>query len=748
MRHFVSEAIKQELIDNIEYLIYNNVGFLDWVERRIFMRKHLKSLPEKFVSILLVVLMLASIAPMDAFAAELDKDYYIQQVEYYDEDGARHTKFVDQDGNDVEEEEEVYFSTASVSESDLPTHWDSRDNGWVTSVKRQQPHGTCWAFAFCAAAESSLISQGYETKDSVDLSEAHLVRFKDCYVEGSDIPVRQSKYTYDAGFTAFNAGGNEWEALAAVARGCGFTTEEKYPYSYNEEDMQFDDDCAFDRDYDIQSMQHFSNPYTLEDDGTYSLNSTTMEKIKTSISTYGAVTTLYYHYSEGKSYQYRNGAGYYYQNTQTGQNHAVAIVGWDDTISASSFAITPPGDGAWLVKNSWGSSTMDEGYFWLSYYDTSIYGFSEVVAVPKKDYDNNYQYDALEMTTYSLSFSNTMGVGNVYTAQGNEVVSGCGFQTSSSASQYKVCLYVDLTDKTKPNSGMLIESKTFTYNGKRGFYSLEFDNQYELEPGDTFAIWIEVTRLDGSNANMPFETADTNSGKQASQQKKSYIYRKSTSKYKWVSTGNLPIKAYTKNIIEEPDTFLTASSDGSTTIDFDSNIISNILPGTSSLTACVTTPTGYRMEYDVIGTGRTVDIYNEKTNELVDTFTILIYGDIDGDGWYDGQDAVYISMIINGMLTPEALGITQQMAADCNHDGVIDENDYLILSDAGIQLNEIDQSSENLSTQSAYSEYVKLIDQEVVAEDETATETPTKDTENLFLEFIVKIFKWLFGWIN
>lgn len=711
MRHFVSEAIKQELIDNIEYLIYNNVGFLDWVERRIFMRKHLKSLPKKFVSILLVVLILTSVAPMDVFAAELEKDYYIQQVEYYDEDGARHTKFVDQDGNDVKDEEEVYFSTASVSESDLPTHWDSRDNGWVTSVKNQTPHGTCWAFAFCAAAESSLISQGYETKDSVDLSEAHLVRFKDCYVEGSDIPVRQSKYTYDAGFDAFNAGGNEWEALAAVARGCGFTTEEKYPYSYLEEDMQFDDDCAFDRDYDIQSMQHFSNPYTFEDDGTYSLNATTMEKIKTSISTYGAVTTLYYDYSTGKSYQYRNGAGYYYQNTQTGQNHAVAIVGWDDTISASSFAITPPGDGAWLVKNSWGSNTMDEGFFWLSYYDTSIYGFSEVVAVPKKDYDNNYQYDALEMTTYGLSFSNTLGVGNVYTSQNSMTVSGCGFQTSASASQYKVCLYVDLTNKTRPNSGMLVESKTFVYNGVRGFYSLEFDNQYKLEPGDTFAIWIEVTRLDGSNANMPFETADANSGKQASQQGKSYSYRKSVSKYKWASTGNLPIKAYTKNIVEEPDTFLTTSSDSSTTIDFDSNIISNILPGTSSLTTCVTTPTGYRMEYDVIGTGQTVDIYNEKTDELVDTFTILIYGDIDGDGWYDGQDAVYVSMIINGMLTPEALGITQQMAADCNHDGVIDENDYLILSDAGIQLNEIDQSAENLSTQSAYSEYVKLIEQ-------------------------------------
>lgn len=712
------------------------------------MMKCLKSLPKKLVGVFLIILMLTSIAPMDVFAAELEKNYYIEQVEYYDENGARHTKFVDQDGNDVEEEEEVYLSTASVSESDLPSHWDSRDNGWVTPVKDQNPHGTCWAFAFCAAAESSLISQGYETKDSVDLSEAHLVRFKDCYVEGSDIPVRQSKYTYDVGYTAFNAGGNDWEALATVARGCGFTTEEKYPYSYWKEKMQFDDDCAFDRDYDIQSTQFFSNPYTFEDDGTYSLNTAKMEKIKKSISTYGAVTTSYYEHVKGKSYQYINGAGYYYQNTKTGTNHAVTIVGWDDTISASCFAITPPGNGAWLVKNSWGGGVTDGGYFWLSYYDPSIDGFSEVVAVPKKDYDNNYQYDALAITNYNVSFDTTCYGGNVYIASGEENVVGCGFQASAYAdTKCKVSLYVDLKDETKPNSGTLVDSKT-VYCNPRGFHSFEFDKAYKLQKGETFAIWMEVTRCDGGSVNMPLERSSDAARKKVSQQGRSYVYGKLTPKgYKWTATGNLPIKVYTKNVVEEPDTFLTAFPNSSTAIDSDFNIISNILPGTNSLATCVTAATGYRMEYDVIGTGQTVEIYNEETNKLVDTFTILVYGDIDGDGWYDGQDAVYLSMIINGMLTPEALGKTQQMAADCNHDGVVDESDYLILSNAGILLNEINQSAENLSTQSAYSEYVKLIDQEIPADKETTTETPANDIDNLFVAFIMKIFKWLFGWI-
>lgn len=122
------------------------------MERRFFMMKCLKNLPKRLVGVFLIVLMLTSVAPRDVFAAELEKDYYIQQVEYYDEDGARHTKFVDQDGNDVEDEEEVYFSTASVSESDLPTHWDSRDNGWVTSVKNQTPSRNLLGICFLCSS--------------------------------------------------------------------------------------------------------------------------------------------------------------------------------------------------------------------------------------------------------------------------------------------------------------------------------------------------------------------------------------------------------------------------------------------------------------------------------------------------------------------------------------------------------------------------------------------------------------------
>ena len=56
-------------------------------------------------------------------------------------------------------------------------------------------------------------------------------------------------------------------------------------------------------------------------------------------------------------------------------NHKVTVVGWDDNYPAENFSITPPGDGAWIIKNSWSDAWGDEGYFYLSYYDTTISEF-------------------------------------------------------------------------------------------------------------------------------------------------------------------------------------------------------------------------------------------------------------------------------------------------------------------------------------------------------------------------------------
>ena len=83
-----------------------------------------------------------------------------------------------------------------------------------------------------------------------------------------------------------------------------------------------------------------------------------MEDVKQAVMDYGAVGISYYAYTYSgfASNQYYNAdtAGYYCYDEQT-TNHAVTVVGWDDDYPAQNFPTAPEGNGAWIVRNSWGS---------------------------------------------------------------------------------------------------------------------------------------------------------------------------------------------------------------------------------------------------------------------------------------------------------------------------------------------------------------------------------------------------------
>lgn len=111
-----------------------------------------------------------------------------------------------------------------------------------------------------------------------------------------------------------------------------------------------------------------------------------------------------------------------------------------------------------------------------------------------------------------------------------------------------------------------------------------------------------------------------------------------------------------------------------------------------------------------VGTGSVVRLSHGETAEEL---TALIYGDINGDGWYDGQDAVVASCISAGILTKNMVGHVNYTAADCNHDGVVNSSDILLLEQAGLLLSQINQKKdiEDLMTSAAFCEYIELIDQ-------------------------------------
>ena len=111
------------------------------------------------------------------------------------------------------------------------------------------------------------------------------------------------------------------------------------------------------------------------------------------------------------------------------------------------------------------------------------------------------------------------------------------------------------------------------------------------------------------------------------------------------------------------------------------------------------------------GSGSVVRVqYNGNT---ADVYKTILFGDVNGDGWYDAEDAFLVNLIVAGLLTEDKLPAYMWKAADCNHDGVINEFDVELLMGAGVRKNDIDQNAAQaeLVTQTAYIEYASLIDQ-------------------------------------
>lgn len=105
-----------------------------------------------------------------------------------------------------------------------------------------------------------------------------------------------------------------------------------------------------------------------------------------------------------------------------------------------------------------------------------------------------------------------------------------------------------------------------------------------------------------------------------------------------------------------------------------SNYIS-VVPDTGSL---VFTPTE-----NGNGTGSTIEIYNSQ-NKLFRTLTVVIYGDVNGDGYADGQDALLISCGLSG-LDGFSLTDTQEFAGDVSFDNYLGTDDVSIISEYAIK---------------------------------------------------------------
>ncbi|MDD5629045.1 MAG: lectin like domain-containing protein [Elusimicrobia bacterium] len=316
-----------------------------------------------------------------------------------------------------------------------PASYDLRSLGKVPAIRDQGQCGSCWAFATFGSLESSLL-----TAETWDFSENNL------------------KNT--SGFDYGACGGGWYEMSAAyLARRNGPVSEADDPY----------DAASSSSPSGLTVRKHVTEMLFLPDRSDASDNAA----IKQAVTDYGAVATTIYvtdgFASSTSDADFNAATKAFYEHSANEVNHAVAIVGWDDSYPAANFSTPPPGPGAFIIRNSWGTGWGDSGYFYMSYHSfnsaadsnlTNNIAFNAAQDPASGAYA--YQYDSLGwVASYGYGGREAWLAGTFTATAHSETVSQVAFYTTDAGTAYEARLYTGVG--SSPVSGTLADTKTGTF---------------------------------------------------------------------------------------------------------------------------------------------------------------------------------------------------------------------------------------------------------------------------------------------